>query len=176
MMKIYPNREAEQLSIRLVGISLVPKRAVRKAFYDIGKDLVKTAVALIDKKPKHGRTYRLTRGLGGRRRPLYNHVASAPGEAPAVITGELRESINFTVHGSKDLQFGVDLTRGDAPYGKFLEYANLISMTGWGSANIAPRPFISESYYQNKRQFPIRFHNEIMTELANIMSFSGGLA
>jgi len=175
-MKIYPNRDAEKLSMRLVGMSLVPKRAARKAFYDIGKDLVKTAVALIDKKPKHGRVYRLTIGLGGRRRPLYNHFASAPGEAPAVITGELRESVNFTVHGSNKLQFGVDLTRGNAPYGKFLEYANLISMTGWGSKNIAPRPFISASYEQNKKQFPIRFHNEIMTEIGKIMSFSGGLS
>lgn len=176
MMKIYPNREAEQITRKFAGLSIVPQKAIRHAFYDLGKELVKDAVKLINTKPKHGRTYRKSIGIGGRRRAPYNHVASAPGEAPAVITGELRKSVNFTVHGSNQMQFGVDLTKGNAPYGMFLEYANMLSMSGWGSMNIAPRPFISESYYRNRRKFPIRFNNEIMAEVGKVMSFSGGLA
>lgn len=142
--------------------SLTPK-AIRSAFYDIGKDLVSDAKRYISE-PKHGRVY-LTRigkskfrkfagGWGESRTSLRNtrkHIASAAGEAPAKLTGKLNRSIDFTVTGTYKLDFGVNKERFDCNYAEYLEYKNLISMSGGTeSARIAPRPFISRAYNENR--------------------------
>ena len=71
---------------------------------------------------KHGRTYG-------------THVASAPGEAPAVWTGALRKSITHVITqvGKMDwsVMIGVSLQSGRAEIAKFLEF---------GTSKMEPRP------------------------------------
>lgn len=69
--------------------------------------------------PKHGATYE----RGGK-----EHVASAPGEPPAVDIGNLANSVQHTMTG--DTEGEVDV---GAEYGLDLEL---------GTVNMAPRPFL----------------------------------
>jgi len=57
------------------------------------------------------------------------HIASAPGEPPAVDFGELVRSIVYDVR-NMEIEVG---NEGGAPYGKFLEK---------GTENIEPRPWL----------------------------------
>lgn len=173
MFTLNKNANAERIRLGIKNLSTLTTTGIRRAFYDIGKDLVKDAKDLINKQPKSGRVYRKYTGVQGPLRSSQNYTASAAGEAPAVVTGVLRKSINFQVSGSIQMAFGIDLSRGgvlpnkgqEATYGKYLEYGNLISMSGKGSKNIEPRPFISASYQKNKRKVMQKFVEAINKEI-----------
>lgn len=83
------------------------KKALRKGMYISGEELTKDARDNMTNSPKSGRTYRVYRGIGGRKlvKPR-SHTASARGEYPAVITGALRKSVDFRVRGMSRLDFG----------------------------------------------------------------------
>lgn len=129
------------------------KLALKQALGDIGKDLKKDALELIDKQPKTGRVYRIR--LGGR---IVTHVASAAGEAPAVLTGRLRRSINYKVISYRMLEFA----SYGVPYAKFLEYENLVTQSGQGSKNIEPRPFLSAAFKAEQPRFEPRIRQALM--------------
>jgi hypothetical protein len=176
MIRIIPSPRNHQVILQVQGLKDGTKRAIRNTLWLAGKKLVADTKTEINKKPKHGRVYYTGVGIGGTalKKGIRKHIASAPGEAPAVITGTLRKSINFTVHGSSEMEFGVDLSRGDAYYGRYLEYFNLITMSGRGSKNIAPRPFISAAYKMNKNyiqnMFNVMFTRETQPQSgANLM-------
>lgn len=59
---------------------------------------------------KSGRIYKIGKGR--------THQASAPGQAPAVLTGHLRSSI--TINRVTDYEYVVSIA---APYGRILEFA-----------------------------------------------------
>jgi len=120
-------------------------KGIRAEFYSIGKDLVKQSRDLM-KETKTGRLYRVNVGRKGKTlNRLKDHRASAPGEAPAIITGALRDSVDFLVEGNNELHFGVNLEHitpdtGNlqwhhqvANYGKYLEL---------GTSKMAARPFL----------------------------------
>jgi hypothetical protein len=149
---------------KIKNLDKLALRSIRQTMYENGKDLAKDARDLINLKPKHGLLYRIVKGAGSKKlKRKKDYRASAPGEAPGVITGKLRKSINFTVSGTTQLEFGVDTRSryGGAEYGKYLEYANLLSFSGQGSKNIKPRPFISASWKKNKVKMMQRFDQAV---------------
>jgi phage gpG-like protein len=86
--------------------------------------------------PKSGRIYGT---MTGRRKRVLQRMriyqASAPGESPAVITGQLRDSVYFRVEGSNQLRIGAD-----TPYARILE---LGGVTGRNHASrIARRNYL----------------------------------
>lgn len=101
----------------------------RRALYNIGKENTRFARQLIIRGPKTGRLYRIK----GRKR---RHRASAPGEAPANLTGNLQKKVNFIVNGHDEMQFG-----DQAPYGLFLEL---------GTRKMKPRPHLSTTVAHNQ--------------------------
>lgn len=80
--------------------------------------------------PKSGREYR---------RGKKTHQASGPGEAPAVDTGNLMNSIQTTVESPMRAVVSVN-----AEYGVWLEF---------GTVHIAPRPFLGPAFEQAKPIF-----------------------
>jgi len=140
------NPQSKKVVVSIQNISKVSKKGIRQAFYFIGKDLNKSSRDSIKEKPKSGRLYRIRRG--GR---IFNHRASAPGEAPANLTGALRRSINFTIQGSSFLQFGAS-----AAYAGFLED---------GTRKIEKRPFLIKSIKDNNRNIIEHFEKQIVKEL-----------
>jgi len=100
------------------------KQGIRKGLWQSGIDiagkqgsnnggLIKQDMAA----KKSGRIYQTAIGRGGRvLKRLRTHQASAAGEAPAILTGALRNSVYFRVQGNDQLRIGAD-----TPYARELE-------------------------------------------------------
>lgn len=143
---------SRKVIINIEGLRQLSTRSIRQAFYRIGKDLKATAAELILEKPKHGRFYWVM--IRGRRRL---HQASAPGEAPANMTGNLRRSLDFEVVGADRLEFGYrenfDKSKGRGViYGRRLEE---------GDDKISPRPGLLLSVKRNERNAIKHFEEQL---------------
>lgn len=97
--------------------------------------------------PRHGRVYYIPSQARGRRKHPTTYTASAPGEAPAVMLGNLRNSIGFTPpvwEGwtvSVSVGPGLGLTSSGVnvgSYAKILEWGGVTSK----GVRILPRPYI----------------------------------
>lgn len=122
------------------------KRTIRQGFFQLGKDLKITANKEILRRPKKGRVYYI-RTRGGRSR---RHVASAPGETHANITGALRRSIGWVVAGSESLTFGYGVDpRGPAPdRAEWLEF---------GTTRMKARPSLQNAMKDTERNAEVYF-------------------
>jgi len=78
--------------------------------------------------PRSGRTYRVP----GTKK---TYTASAPGQPPAQVTGDLRKSVKGSVEGS-----------GMAVHGKVKASAKHALPLEFGTKNMAPRPFMKPSF------------------------------
>jgi len=114
------------------------KRSIRQGFFELGKDLKQTANKEILRKPKGGRTY-IVRGPSGRRR---RHVASAPGETHANLTGKLRRSLGWQVHGAHSMEFGYGVGGAGAGLKPAPEYAEYVE---FGTRKMAARPSLANA-------------------------------
>lgn len=128
------------------------QRAIRQGFFQLGKDLKATADKEILRKPKSGRTY-IIRGAGGSRR---RHVASAPGETHANLSGKLRHSLGWAVQGAAQMEFGyID--------GLIPEYAPFVE---FGTRRMAARPSLSNAVGTTVRNAEIYFSSALAKEFA----------
>jgi hypothetical protein len=129
-----------QIRIKIDNLEAVERALTQygaKAEAEISKvlDVIGTSIINGVKKqmrsPKSGRTYK--RGRRGR-----DHVASAPGEAPAVDTGRLISDASFykKMVGPTELIGGSNVI-----YSKYLEY---------GTRNIKPRPSWTLELYAHR--------------------------
>lgn len=80
--------------------------------------------------PKSGRTYK---------RRKKTHTASAPGEAPAIDTGALFDSLNTEMTGELSAVVGTNM-----------EYAEALE---FGSHKMAPRPFLGPAFEEAEPGF-----------------------
>ncbi len=114
------------------------RRAIRQTWFRLGADLRKEAKAEILRKPKGGRTYYIRMRGGAVRR----HVSSAPGETHANLTGALRRSISWKVHGTESMEFGYGFSTTERnkapPYDAAIEF-------GTEDGKIKPRPSIANA-------------------------------
>lgn len=145
MLKITADEANRRVIIQVNGAPDKIKTGIRRAFYNLGGKLRKSASDSILEKPKHGRIYLVRKG-----KRLYRHQASAPGEAPANLSGTLRRSLGFDVRGSNQMEFGV--RDGKATYGKDLEL---------GTKRMLKRPFLIKAIKANERNAREFFTNEI---------------
>jgi HK97 gp10 family phage protein len=131
LLTVRGDRMNETVFARIRGGEVATRRSIRRAFFELGKDLKAEANREILRRPKHGRTY-IVRGRSGRPR---RHVASAPGETHANLSGRLRRSISWKVHGDERMEFGYGVSTTDAnaapEYDLFVEY---------GTSRMAARP------------------------------------
>ena len=129
--------------------------AVRKAWFEIGKDLKNEANTEIKRRPKSGRTYYIRTKNGRYKR----HVASAPGETHANLNGKLRKSVSWKVHGYFRMDFGYGFATGAnnrAPdYDSFVED---------GTKNMKPRPSMGNAVRKIQRTATVEFHRQIARE------------
>lgn len=127
------------------------RTSIRKGFYFIGKDLVKDASRKILEKPKTGITRIVQRGKTRRR---VKHTASAPGEAPANLSGALRRSLGFNIQGSSQLEFGAGKDGSDVIYARALE-------KGFSPRNLKPRPYLQVTIKENFRNMSKHLEDNI---------------
>ena len=129
--------------------------AIRAAWFDLGRDLKNEARKEILRRPKGGITY-FIRMRGGKYK---RHVASAPGETHANLTGRLRRSVSWKVHGFAMMVFGYGFatTAGN----KSPEYDTFVED---GTKNVRPRPSIMNTVRAIKRTATVGFKRQIMKE------------
>lgn len=132
MIEFRANPRNATVFIRLLQTGKLTRRAIRQSWFEVGRDLKASANTEILRKPKGGRTYYI-RGPSGRRR---RHVASAPGETHANLSGRLRRSIGWQVHGWRSMEFGYGVDKPAPVYGKFVEN---------GTGKIKPRPSLGNA-------------------------------
>lgn len=158
-LKIKSDFRNKAIFIKISDLRSKNKEGIRKAFYDIGKDLTKTTSNLI-LAPKHGKIYKIRR-----LKRIKMHRASAPGEAPANLSGTLRKSVGFDVNGSTKMEFGVRAPTSSiktkkttgAIYGVYLED---------GTKKMAKRPFLITAIKQNQKNTKLRFDTWLKRELS----------
>jgi len=135
--------------IKAGNLGKLTTRAAERAWWFSGRDLRKAASDEILRKPKSGRLY-IRRDRAGRRR---RHVASAPGETHANMTGALRRSVDFKVRGSKQLEFGYGISTGIAPvHAPFVEF---------GTRRMAARPSLQNAIRASRRNIISNFNRSI---------------
>lgn len=127
--------------------------SIRQAWFGLARDLEKEAKKEIKRTPKAGRTYFIRTKSGRFRR----HVASAPGETHANLTGRLRRSVSWKVHGYSRMEFGYGLATvasNRAPeYDIFVED---------GTNRMAPRPSIANTVRKIKRTTSQHFEKAML--------------
>lgn len=125
------------------------ERGIRQGFFRLGARFKQELNKQILEKNKTGRTY-IRRDRAGRRR---RHVASAPGQTPANMSGNYRRNIGFTLRGAQQLEVGI---REGAPYAKSLEM---------GTRRMAPRPGVGNTVKSTTRDARTFFVGSLMKEL-----------
>ena len=138
MISIKTDHKSKRVLMTLENYSLrrTHKFGIRDGFYEIGQENVKHTRKLILDPNKNGRIYLIKGKL---------HQASAPGEAPANLSGALEKSVDYHVR-DYEMEFG-----DKELYGKFLE---------GGTVKMLPRPHLGRTV------------NERGTENKNIMEKS----
>jgi len=107
-MTIEMSGASRKVIFQIDNLDKLTRRGIRQAFYQHGKLVQRRARQKIIRPPKNGRLYK----VAGRKR---RHRASAPGQAPANLTGALQKSIGFNVSTS-EMELGAD-----TPYARALE-------------------------------------------------------
>jgi hypothetical protein len=84
-----------------------------------------------------------------------DYVASAPGEAPASVTGTLRTAVQHTEPVSSQTEIsadvGVDLSR--VPYARRLEFGGFHTAPNGTMVRVAPRPYLRSTF--TREQFRV---------------------
>ncbi|MFH0980642.1 MAG: hypothetical protein V2A79_03775 [Planctomycetota bacterium] len=95
---------------------------IARGLEDVAHDIVVAACSNIAERS-------VSSMAGGKSGRMYGqHQASAPGEAPAIDTGQLADSIQTEVSGSKGMVYT------NSEHGPHME---------WGTHDISPRPFFA---------------------------------
>lgn len=135
-------------------------RAIRRSLYDVGGDAYRDLVRRLTTGSRSGRLYRLSGKLRQRAGKAL-HKASAPGEFPAKLTGDLSRSADYSVRGVQELEVGV---RQD--YGPHLEF---------GTRYMLRRPHIEPTSNAHAQQFAIllqRFSRRIALDRGRATRFA----
>lgn len=118
MIKVTESSQNAKTMKFLYELPVELTKAIRQGFYVSGKQLVSDLNKDM-KAPKSGRKYKVYKGVGGKLSKPRVHIASAPSETPAVVTGKFRKSVDFKVRGNRELEFGANQSAPN--YAEFLE-------------------------------------------------------
>jgi len=160
--RIGDHREAEEngktfkLIDRLMGRS---NRAIRQMMFLLMEDLHRSANQEIIHGIKTGRVYRVTTISKKGNKHRRNHQASAPGETHANLTGALRRSLSWKVHGSDSAEFGYGVSttgENEAP-----EYADYVE---FGTDKMEPRPTLKNELEHVDTKAQIYFNDALTDE------------
>ena len=152
MITIKSDSENQRVFLKAKGSKAAFKNGIRRGFYSLGKELVKTAKQGILNPPKTGKVYSI-----GKEQYVISHQASAAGQYPAnqrpawrtalglskERTARLAFSLGFTVHGYYMMTFG-----SQVPHGKYMQEG---TDPANGKGKIAPRPFLTLATKANEK-------------------------
>ncbi len=152
MSGIKIDRQSLKTVLKINTMGRLTERQVKSAARVSARGLLSATSQEILRKPKGGRTY-IIRDRRGRRR---RHVASAPGETHANMSGRLRRSLSFRAN-SAEIEFGYGVTDGSAPkYAGFVEF---------GTKRMEARPSLQNGISSERRNMMNNFEREILGKL-----------
>lgn len=132
MLKIKEGIQNKQVYKQIKGIQKNTRKSLNEAFDLIGDEIKnKIIFDLDDKASKTGRLYRIRVGNS-----YILHRASAPGQPPATLFGNLKRSLKTNTSGFDSLSIKAgdeQKVKGKAYYAKWLEE---------GTVKMAPRPYM----------------------------------
>lgn len=152
MSSVKIDRLSRETVLKINTMGQLTKRQVEFAAWTSARGLKSATSQEILRKPKGGRTYIRRDRLGRRRR----HIASAPGETHANMTGRLRRSLSFRVNSS-EIEFGYGVTDGSAP-----DYAEHVE---FGTKRMEARPSLRNGINGERRNMMNNLEREILGEL-----------
>jgi HK97 gp10 family phage protein len=119
MFRIKPNIKNARVFGGIKTLLKDINRSIHLSLFRIGKENVRHAKSLMLQN-KTGKIYKINK---------LNHQSSAPGEAPAILTTNLFQNIDYAVSGHNQMEFGTRV-----PYGLALEE---------GTEKMSARPFLA---------------------------------
>lgn len=159
IVKIISSPDNKKLNIAHSGLRNAITKGFRTGAFTSGKLLVDDLRKSM-KETKTGRTYRVYRGIGGKKLQRSRlHIASSARETPAVITGDFRESIDFLVLGNRSLEFGSGSNGLAGAYAKFLEE---------GTSKMEARKPIGRTVEKLKSTVKTKLTNEVNKNIRNL--------
>lgn len=127
----------------IVNAEKIINKGIRLALFEMGSENIKY-VRKLYRQPKSGKLYKKPDG----KTP---HRASAPGEPPAIWSGDLDKNMKYVVRGNRQMEFG------DKPiYGLPLER---------GSQRMKPRPHLIKTVMDRRRSNDRILHEMINMEI-----------
>jgi HK97 gp10 family phage protein len=142
----------------LVKMPAQIRKGIRRGAYITGKQLVADTRDKMTRGSRSGKTYKVYSGLGGRRLSSPRiHRASGANEYPGVISGRLRDSVDFKVRGSDSLEFGAG--NNTVKYAKFLET---------GTSKIAPRKYLKQTINRLQNQTKTNLSRELNKSIRSL--------
>jgi HK97 gp10 family phage protein len=149
MIEVKEDPKNQRTYLKIENMDDSVRRGIRHGFFSFGKDLQSEANREILRKPKSGRTY-VRKDRSGRKR---RHIASAPGETHANMSGKLRRAIGWKIHGWKSMNFGYGIDKESPDYDKFVEF---------GTSRMEPRPSLQNAIRKSIRNAVVGFEREII--------------
>lgn len=138
------------------------EQGINQGLHQAGFNLVKTFRDGVQRQPKTGRIYSIGAKRGRRGTRKNRHQASAPGEYPAILSGDYLKAIDFNVRGSKELEFG----NSD-------EKAVVLEL---GSRNMAPRSALLQSIDARSKDIDVILTTEVKKKIKDLnRSLAGSL-
>jgi hypothetical protein len=150
-----------KIFMKLQKLKPKSRKVIRASWFALGRDLKNEANKEILRTPKGGKTY-LIRTRGGRRK---RHVASAPGESHANLSGKLRRSISWKIHGYSRMDFGYGFAT--AAGGRTPKYDAWIE-DGTKDGRIKPRPSIENAVNKVKNNTNDHFQKQMLKEFRRV--------
>jgi len=151
--KLEGDRNNARAVSKLKNTERLIKKGLRAAMFKCGKTLIATTSKEILRKPKSGRTYNVYRS--GRKR---RHVASAPYETHANLTGAARKSLSYQLRGQSEILFGYGVSGKNAP--DYVKYLEQITPEG-KTRRMKPRPSIQNGVNASEKDMYQHFDDEV---------------
>ncbi len=144
------DRSNKKAFAQIQGIEKLTRQGLRRGMFRAGQGLITEANRAILKDLKTGIVY-IRRDRAGRRR---RHISSAPGETHANLSGTLRRSLSYQLHGTTEIEFGYGVSSGKtAPdYAKFVEF---------GTTKMKVRPTLRHALSSQRKNLIQHFENGI---------------
>ncbi len=152
MVAVRIDEKSLKVMVKLENLAVVGRRAMRQAWFKVGRDIKKTAETHILATDKSGILYGVI-VRGGKKRlvklraGLRTHRSSAPGQPPANLNSDLRRSLKYQIRGTRRLEFSANT-----------DYARRLEL---GGGAIKPRPYMIRSIKDNLRNIEKHFEDEI---------------
>lgn len=141
MMIIEPGKQNKAVLRHIKRIPISTKRGISKAFLEIGPDVIQNAQEFMQR-PKTGVVRTVYWSTAGRRlKKGRRHRASAKGEPPAIVSGELFRSMGFNRNTFTHLEIG-----SKADHSQWLEPSPDGSWSGY-----LDRPFLRNAIRKSNR-------------------------